>query len=81
MTTIVRSGGIISHTRSAVARSSDRVSGPSASNCFGRALRDKGQNRVPAPPAMITAYAFASSMLTLAFWSAYDEKHRQGRQI
>jgi hypothetical protein len=27
----------------------------SGKNCFGRELRERGQNRVPLPPAMITA--------------------------
>jgi hypothetical protein len=31
------------------------VSLPSGRSCFGREARDAGQNRVPDPPAMITA--------------------------
>jgi hypothetical protein len=29
-------------------------------NCFGAVVRDKGHNRVPLPPAMITGTIFAA---------------------
>ena len=52
--THVRSAGIGPVTRSRVACNSVR-SPENVRNCFGRALRLRGQNRVPPPPAMIIA--------------------------
>ena len=54
VTTICRSCGTISPSRSSVCRII--VSSPtSCSSCFGESLRLAGQNRVPVPPAMMIA--------------------------
>src|SRR5690348_14006618 len=51
-----RSAGMSGESRRTVAaRSASSATAPSGKSCFGRSARDAGQNRVPAPPAMITA--------------------------
>ena len=45
--------------RTVAARSGSSALPASGKSCLGRPARDAGQNLVPAPPAMITAYTFA----------------------
>ena len=51
---VTRSLGATSRSRSTVACNIDRPPA-SANNCFGARSRLSGQNRLPAPPAMMTA--------------------------
>src|SRR3954467_8349512 len=56
---IARSAGISASMRRAVrAISGSFAPGPIANTCLGRLVRDAGQNRVPLPPAKISANAF-----------------------
>jgi hypothetical protein len=58
VTTHTRSAGTSGSMRSKVVRISGR-SPTRARNCLGLDRRDAGQNRVPDPPAMITACSIA----------------------
>ena len=61
VSTKMRSAGTMAPNRSSVAWSMVRPPAKS-SNCLGRAARLAGQNRVPAPPAMITACSIARGL-------------------